>query len=250
MGGGLRWRTNAPILPSHSCLPLSPSCLCRTCIDRGQGQVKEQWVKSKLWPQTKPHCQSPGELGQTSDKSPIFLFGSNLLSTGDLCDLGQKGVEGQHTKSSYPLSLHLHLCLPRTRKGEPGMKSQKEKRKGKGNRGGDDWFSLKPSESLSELSSSGLPSIWSTANELQTHIASVSRKKPLKWWLPGEVLKRVQRTNPKGEPLPLELRALTPMNTKFSTFPVMLPSLLALFLLERSKEEQERVWSSTQRWSI
>lgn len=119
MGGGLRWRTNAPILPSHSCLPLYPSCLCRTCIDRGQGQVKEHWVKSKLWPQTKPHCQSPGEPGQTSDKSLIFLFGSSLLSIGDLCDLGQKGVEGQHTKSSYPLFLHLHLCLPRTRKGEP-----------------------------------------------------------------------------------------------------------------------------------
>lgn len=143
----------------------------------------------------------------------------------------------------------IYAC-PEQEKENPGMMSQREERKGKGKRGGDDWFSLKPSKSLSELSSSGLPSIWSTSNELQTHIASVSRKKPLKWWLPGEVLKRVQRTNPKGEPLPLELRALTPMNTKFNTFPVMLPSLLALFLLERSKEEQERVWSSTQRWSI
>lgn len=132
MEGGLRWRTNAPILPSHSCLPLYPSCLCRTCIDRRQGQAKGHWVKAKLSPQTKPHYQSPGELGQTSDKSPIFLFGSNLLSTEDLCDLDQKGVEGQHTKSSYPLSLHLNLCLPRTRKGEPRHEESDRGRRGKG----------------------------------------------------------------------------------------------------------------------
>ena len=158
----------------------------------------------------------------------------------------------KHRKPPYPLSLYFNLCLPRWRKGEPGQ-GRDRVRKGWG---GGNWLLILPKAkrracmSYPPLALRGYNPL-PRGRQLQTHpITSTSRKKrDFKVMTPKRSSKERLQTNSKRSPA--WTQSLNPLwAPRFNTTPLMLPPLLALLLLERSKEEQRRVLSPAQRSAI
>lgn len=183
-------------------------------------------MTSKLWPQTSLLIS----LWAQPDLREIIRL--HLLSTDGVWDLDQKKVQGQLRKLPYPFSLHFNLCLLRAQKGELRKGWVRGKReKGREKEGGD-WLLIIPTAKRRACLSCSYR-VWSTSKRQAVsnpshHNQLQGRRETSLGWLPREALKSVTES-----PAPCTQNRNPSWAQRFNTFPLTLPSLPALFFLER-----------------
>lgn len=219
-------------------------------------------MQAKLWPQAQPYCQSPGELGQTSEKPQVFLCWA--LKACVTWTRRTQRDSAQSPLTIFPCTL-ISAC-PEQEKGDLG----KEESEGGGEKEEEEGRRLiidspqSQEESLSELVLRPSSCVWPTSN---TEAASDpcrigfeeenldvvtprrhSKERPV-LALAAHILKRVQQTSPKGGPLPLELRAFTPYEYQCSLLVLWRHHLYSRSLYEKEVGKSIQPRDHPSRWA-